>query len=140
MPNFRGALVLLPFLAASALTSPAKAGESGPTTVACWFFRGEAVELQQTCTDTASWWMGGGVGSLKWEDGVVTHRAWGLQGRGERPCENMSLDNVCAIEYGRNFTTLERISEDEVSNYQRDGQPYVRCLQVGNNSVCWEKR
>lgn len=77
---------------------------------------------------------------MTWEDGVVTYRAWGLQGRGERPCEGISLDDVCATEYGRDLTTLERISEGEVSTHQRDGRDYVRCLQVRNNSVCWEKR
>lgn len=32
------------------VVSPAQGGKVKPTPVSCWFFRGEKLELQQTCT------------------------------------------------------------------------------------------
>ncbi len=79
--------------------APAHAGRVEPKSVSCWFFRGEKVELEQTCITEVHNWIGGGVRFIRWEDGVQTTIAWGLQGRGEKPCVDISFDGVCGVSY-----------------------------------------
>lgn len=130
-------LVFLSALITMLAATPAQAGRVEPTPVSCWFFRGEKLELQQTCIYESYSWAGGGGSTLLWEDGVKTQMAWGLQGRGEKPCEEMSVDGVCGVMYFRDLTTLERISKAEGEQRQRNEQQVVRCVEVRGKSVCW---
>jgi hypothetical protein len=54
---------------------PARAGRIEPTPVSCWLFRGDKLELNQTCSYESISWAGGGTSSLRWEDGVRTKMA-----------------------------------------------------------------
>ena len=129
---------LLSILVIGVFVYPAQAGRVEPKSVSCWFFRGEKLELQQTCIYEAQSWAGGGVSSLRWEDGVETKMARGFQGRGEKPCgEDTSIDGVCGVRYFRDPTTLKRISEVEQENRERKSQPMIFCVQVRDRSVCW---
>jgi len=116
---------------------PARAGRIEPTPVSCWLFRGDKLELNQTCSYESISWAGGGTSSLRWEDGVRTKMAWGLQGRGERLCEDTSIDGVCGVSYGRHPATLKRISNEEQENRRSKNQPTIRCVQVQDKSICY---
>lgn len=130
-------LALIPIAVTALSVFPAHAGRIEPTPVTCWFFQGEQVELQQTCSYESISWTGGGGSSLHWEDGVETHMKWGLQERGSRPCEDTSLDGVCGTTYYRHLTTLEQISETERNRRVMNNQKAITCIQVQNKSVCW---
>lgn len=118
--------------------APAHAGRIEPTSVTCQYFRAEKLELQQTCVYESTSWAGGGVASLRWKDGVITKMGWGLQGRGDRPCPDWSLDGTCGSYYFRSPINLKRISD-------KDGQKLfmhhrvIQCVQARQNSVCWER-
>lgn len=127
----------LPVLATGIFVVPARAGRIEPTPVSCWLFRGDKLELNQTCTYESVSWAGGGTSSLRWEDGVRTQMAWGLQGRGEKPCADTSIDGVCGVTYGRHPATLKRISNAEREKLASQSQPTISCVQVQNKSVCW---
>ena len=116
---------------------PAQAGRIEPTPISCWLFRGDKLELNQTCTYESVFWAGGGGSTLRWEDGVHTKIYRGLQGRGERPCEDTSFDGVCGGTYGRHPATLKRISNAERENRASQNQPTISWVQVQNKSVCW---
>jgi hypothetical protein len=64
--------------------------------------------------------------------------AWGLQGRGERPCPDNSLDSICAFFYHRSPISLKRISE-KVKRQLPSGA-VINCVQARQNSVCWKFR
>ena len=123
-------LALLPIIVMGVFVSPARAGKVGPVSIPCWFFRGEKLELQQTCISESHTWIGGGIRFIRWEDGVQTNMAWGLQGRGERPCVDISVDGVCGVSYERHPTTLKRISNEERENRRIKNQPTLGCIQV----------
>lgn len=126
-------LALLPILV-TGVVAPARAE---PVSIPCWFFRGEKLELQQTCISESHTWIGGGMRWIRWQDGVQTNMAWGLQGRGERPCVDISVDGVCGVSYGRHPTTLKRISNEEWENRRRKNQPTIGCIQVQDKSICY---
>ncbi|MBE9144061.1 hypothetical protein [Planktothrix mougeotii] len=119
------------------VASPAYGGEVKPTPVPCWFFRGENLELQQTCTYQSNSWLGGGGSFLIWEDGVKTKMAWGLQARAGKPCEDTSVDGVCGVTYFRHPTTLKRISQAEKEKLKTESQRMIRCIEVQDKSICW---
>jgi hypothetical protein len=124
---------LLAFLMFSIVpASLVKADRVEPTRIRCWFFNGEQLEFQQICSYESRSWAGGGSSKLLWEDGVETAIAWGLQGRGEKPCEDASLDGVCGSMYYRDPDTLERLSESQ----EQQTQGSIKCIQT-RNSVCW---
>jgi hypothetical protein len=125
------------FATGSFSVPPARAGRVEPTSVSCWFFQGDKVELNQICIYENYSWAGGGVSSLRWEDGVKTRMAWGLQGRGEKPCPDTSIDGVCGVTYFRHPTTLKRISEEERQNRVRKSEQTISCVQAQNKSICW---
>ena len=120
-------------------TNPVQAGRIEPRLESCYFFRGENLELRQTCIYESTSWAGGGVSKLVWEDGVVTNIKWGLQGRGGKTtCDGeMSVDNVCAVSYSRHPITLKRISRETMERMNRNDQNVISCLQTGRNSVCY---
>jgi hypothetical protein len=118
----------------SVLSLPAMAGTIEPTPVPCWFFRGESLELQQTCSYQSISWAGGWQGRLLWEDGVETIIRYGLQGRGDRPCEDTSLDEVCGSSYFRDPNSLERIPVEP----GRRVEGAISCVQPRQTSVCWK--
>ena len=74
---------------------------------------------------------------MRWEDGVQTTMAWGLQGRGEKLCEDISVDAVCGVSYRRDSTTLKRISNQEWENRRSKNQPTIGCVQVQDKSICY---
>lgn len=119
--------------------SPAEARWLKPKPVSCYFFRGEQVELKQTCIYEITFWSGGGVSSLIWEDGVKSNIAWGLQGRGEKICNDgeMNLDGVCGSVYYRHPSNLQRISQQDVGRMRENGEKVLSCVQVKLNSVCY---
>lgn len=131
-------LAFLPILVMGVFVSPVHAGRIEPIPVFCWLFRENKVELKQTCSYESISWAGGGTNSLRWEDGVQTKMDYGLQGRGERPCPDTSIDGVCAVRYFRHPTSLQRISaEEEAKNRLVNRQSSVICLQVRDKSICW---
>jgi hypothetical protein len=127
-------IYLISLLLAIAPISSVKAGRVEPTRIRCWFFSGEQLEFQQICSYESWSWAGGGRSKLVWEDGVATTIAWGLQGRGERPCEDSSLDDVCGSMYYRDPNTLERLP---LQGQQTQGA--IKCIQT-RNSVCWREQ
>ena len=133
--------VALSIVGVALLGQSSIAGEVKPKPVDCYFFRGEQLEVQQTCTYRSSSWAGGGGGSLTWEDSVKTKFQWGLQGRGERLCpqkgdrpfDSMAIDGVCGTNYLRSAKTLKAISQDEGNKLSK----VIQCTRVKQNSVCW---
>jgi hypothetical protein len=116
--------------------SPAHAGRVEPTSVPCLYFRGEKLELQQNCVYESTSWTGGGNASLRWQDGVTTKMTWGLQGRGDRPCPDWSLDGICASFYYRSQENLRRFPT--VLMRHQFVHRFFRCVQARQNSVCWK--
>jgi hypothetical protein len=129
----------LPILVMAISVPPARAGRAEPIPVLCWFFRGDKVELKQTCIYESRSWAGGGVGTLRWEDSVQTKIYRGFQENGDKPCgENESIDGICAVRYFRHPVSLQRISaEEEAKNRLVNRQSSVICLQVRDKSICW---
>ena len=119
-------------------TSPAQAGRIEPHPVTCWFFRGEKLEIKNTCTEEGWSWAGGGGTNLTWEDGVKTKIQWGLQGRGDRLCpENETeIDGICGKNYSRDPKTIQPVSEQEGERLRLAGTA-INCIQVKQSSVCW---
>jgi hypothetical protein len=136
--NLKIFATLLPILAMGIFVAPGRAGRVEPTPVSCWFFRGDRVELKQTCIYESRSWAGGGVIFLRWEDGVQTKIARGFQERGEKPCgDNNGIDGVCGVTYFRDSTTFKRLSEEESQKLAINHQSRIGCVQVGDKSICW---
>jgi hypothetical protein len=74
---------------------------------------------------------------LRWFEGVQTKMTWGLQGRGEKPCAEDSINGVCGVIYFRHPTTLQRISEEESQKRAINCQLAVTCVQIQDKSICW---
>ena len=128
----------LPILVMVISVPSARAGRAESTSVSCWLFRGDKLELKQTCIHESRSWAGGGVGTLRWEDGVQTKIYRGFQENGDKPCgENESIDGVCAVRYFRHPTSLKRISAEESLKREMNRQSSVFCLQVRDKSICW---
>ena len=131
-------IALIPSVMLILSANPVQAGRTEPQPKPCYFFRGEQLELRQTCIYESTSWAGGGVSKLVWEDGVTTILKWGLQGRGEKTtCNGMSIDNVCALSYSRHPITLKRISRENMERMNRNDQKVIYCHQTGRNSVCY---
>lgn len=131
-------LVLIPIVLAAFSISPASAGRITSTNVACWFFRGEALGTSPGCVYESYSWAGGGVSTLqRWDKTAKATIAWGLQGRGERPCQDISLNGVCGSRYFRDAATLKGISDTEGRSLRTSNQKVVECVQTPHNSVCW---
>jgi hypothetical protein len=110
------------------------AGQTQPIPVRCYFFKGETLQLENTCTYQGSSWAGGGSHSLTWKDGIVTSISYGLGARGAKTCadgEFLVDDKVCAASYSRSSKTLKRISNNSDSDR-------VNCLQMKGKSICWK--
>ena len=117
------------------------AGVNPPRSVRCYFFKGENLEIENTCILKSATWTGGGFRTLRWEDGVVTEMQFGLQGRGWRVCpeDETSVDGVCGKSYDRHPDDLQRISERESFNMSvNQNRTPVKCVQVRKGSVCWK--
>ncbi len=129
---------LFPVLAVS--SSPAQAGRLEPTAGNCWFFRRGQLDLKQACIYSGYSWAGGGFTTLEWDDGVRTTIAFGLQGRGERPCPELSVDGVCGEWRYRDPRTFQPLTEAERTRRQITDIPVLQCADVNHNSVCWSRR
>ena len=133
-------IALIPSVLLLLSANPAQAGRTEPQPKPCYFFRGEQLELRQSCIYASTSWAGGGASELVWEDGVVTTMNWGQRGEGKKICNGemgeMSVDNVCARGYYRHPITLEPISREDMKRMNRD-QKVIFCLQTGRNSVCY---
>jgi hypothetical protein len=117
------------------------AGRIPPRSVKCYFFEGEKVKIENTCIYESSSWAGGGVRSLRWEDGVVTGMLFGLQGRGSLVCpkDETEVDGFCSKSYERDPSTLQRISRKESFNTSANqNKNPIRCVQVRKGSICWK--
>ena len=132
--NLKIFAILSPILAMGIFVAPGRAGKVEATPVPCWFFREDRLELKQTCIYESVFWMGGGGNTLRWEDGVQTNMAWGLQGRGGRPCVDIGIDGVCGVTYYRHRTTLKRISQEEMRKLKESS---MTCVQLQDKSICW---
>jgi len=130
-------LALIPSVLLVISANPAQAGRIEPKPVSCYFFRGEKLEIQQTCIYESTSWAGGAAARLQWRDGVKTAIAWGLQGRGAKPCDEVSLDKVCGSTYHRHPKTLQRISKESAMRLSANKQQALYCVQAGRNSVCY---
>jgi hypothetical protein len=108
------------------------AGRIEPKPVQCYFFKGETLALQNTCTYEGWSWTGGGGTSLTWEDGVVSQIQFGLQGRGTKVCSDgeRAIDGKCGKLYDRSPITLKRISNGTESA--------ISCVQLAKKSICWK--
>jgi hypothetical protein len=109
-------------------------------TVKCYFFEGEKLSIENTCTQKVARWTGGGVVTLTWEDGVKTVRSFGVRGRGEKACPNdgeENIDEVCGKTYDRHPQTFKRLSGKAAEQVQQSGKG-IRCVQLKNKSVCWK--
>ena len=134
--------LILPLLLLSPIALPqsAQAGKVEPEPVPCWFFRGETLEIKNTCTYASASWLGGGGRGLTWEDGVTTSMGFGLVGRGTPACKNTSetaIDGVCGKSYIRDARTLKRISEEQRTKLLSQDKKFIHCVEVKNKSICW---
>lgn len=118
----------------------AVAGSMEPRYLECLFFRNGQLELTQNCIVSGASWAGGGFTLLQWDDGTTTTIAFGLQGRGERPCPDLSVDGVCGEFRYRDPTTLELLSDADQQRRQQNNLPLMQCANVNNNSICWRSR
>jgi hypothetical protein len=110
------------------------ARQTDPTPVQCYFFKGETLQLENTCTYQGSSWAGGGSHTLTWKDGIVTSISYGLGNRGAKTCtdDEFLVDNkVCATRYLRSSKTLKRISNNTDSDR-------LNCFQMKGKSICWK--
>lgn len=130
-------LALVPHIILFLFANSAQAGKVEPKPVSCWFFRGEKLELRQTCIYESISWAGGWRATLTWNDGVKTIIASGVQGRGDKACEGTKVDNVCGISYLRHPSTLKRLSEAEIDRMRMNNRKMVACVQLVGNSVCY---
>ena len=133
-------ILTLLLLSPIALPQPAQAGRVEPEPVPCWFFRGETLEIKNTCTYASASWLGGGGRGLTWEDGVTTSMGFGLVGRGTPACKNTSetaVDGVCGKGYARDVRTLKRISEEQRTKLLSQDKKFIRCVEVKTKSICW---
>ena len=133
-------ILTLLLLSPIALPQPAQAGRSEPEPVTCWFFRGETLNLKNTCIYVSESWGPGGGRSLTWEDGVTTSMVYGLVGRGTPVCKNTdetSVDGVCGKSYARDARTLKRISDEQRTKLLSQDSKFIRCIEVKNKSICW---
>lgn len=120
--------------------TPIQARTVGPTPVTCMFFRGDKLEIKQTCTYESMSWTGGGGSGLVWEDGVKTQIEWGMIGRGEKVCETndeMRVDGICGITYYRDSVNMKRISSQERERRIMSNQKTIHCVQLRAKSICW---
>ncbi len=116
----------------------AQSGSIPPVNVACWFFRGDTLGTQNGCIYESTSWAGGGISMLQsWNKKFKASIAWGSQGRGDKPCEDVSLNGVCGSQYFRNPKTLKRITYQEGKRLQMENQLVIECVQAKINSVCW---
>jgi hypothetical protein len=125
---------LIPIFLAMAVTLPVKASRIGPHPVSCWFFKGENLQLKNTCIYEYEHWAGGGTQSLRWEDGVTTRMDWGFVERSKRPCKDEDgtvVDGICGTSYYRNPKTLKRLSDSETKKLQIKA---IYCIQVKQKS------
>ncbi|MCT7973694.1 hypothetical protein [Laspinema olomoucense] len=119
----------------SSIVAIARPFESIP--LKCLFFRNGQLELTQNCSSSGASWAGGGFRVLQWDDGTTTRIAFGLQGRGERPCPQLSVNNICG-EFGyRDAITLQPLSDAELQGKRQNNLPVVQCANVNNDSICW---
>lgn len=133
-------ILTLLLLSPIAFPQPAQAGRVEPQPVACWFFRGETLELKNTCTYESTSWAGGGGRSLTWEDGIKTSMGFGLVGRGTPACKDSNetaVDNVCGKGYARDAKTLKRMSEGQRIKLVNQDKKFILCIEVRNKSICW---
>jgi hypothetical protein len=63
----------------------------------------------------------------------------GILGRGEKPCEDISIDGVFAVKYGWHPATEKQISKAERENRASKTQATISCVQVQNKSVYGER-
>jgi hypothetical protein len=133
-------LALIPIFSSVFISVPTQAGRFEPVSGKCWFFRGEELEIEQSCTLSGYSWAGGGYTVLRWEDGVKTVISFGKQGRGSRPCqtenskfnEEVAVDGVCGEWYHCDLETLEPVEADSSNR-----EELIRCVAVNGNSVCY---
>lgn len=135
-------LITLPLSSLLFEITPSMAGPLEPTPADCWFFDSGQLEITQTCIYSGYSWAGGGYSLLEWDDGVKTVIAFGLQGRGQRPCPQLSVDGVCGEWRYRDLTTFEPLSDAELNQRRRNSNslPIIQCADVNNKSVCWHAR
>ena len=136
-------LITLPissFLIGVTSSIVAVAGTMEARYLECFFFRNGQLEITQNCTVSGTSWAGGGFTLLQWDDGTTTRIAFGLQGRGERPCPQLSVDDVCG-EFGyRDPVTFQPLSDAELNRRRQNNLPVVQCANVNNDSICWRSR
>ena len=133
-------ILTLLLLSPIALPQSAQAGRVEPPPAACSFFRGETLDLKNTCTYESASWAGGDGRGLTWEDGVTTSMGFGLVGRGTPACKNTSetaVDGVCGKGYARDVRTLKRISEKQRIKLLSQDKKSIHCVEVKNKSICW---
>jgi hypothetical protein len=129
----------------TSLTAPAKAGWIEPIAVPCWFFRGEEMDLKQTCIYESQSGTGTYTAILTWEDNVRTIMVSGKARNQVSSCmpknDAFSIDKVCGKEYSRNPKTLKRFSDTVNLREWEDNnnKNIVRCAHANKskNSVCW---
>lgn len=121
------------------LANPVQAGRTEPQPKSCYFFRGEQLELRQTCIYESASGAGVWAAFLQWEDGVKTRISRGIASKDDKRCkdEGYSLDGVCGLSYYRHPQTLNRISDKDLKRMRRNNQETIFCVKVGLNSVCY---
>jgi hypothetical protein len=132
-------IALIPSMILILSGSPSYAGSTEPKPVSCWFFRGEKLELQQTCIYQSFSGAGVWAAFLQWEDGVKTRISRGIASKDDKRCKDdgYSLDRVCGLSYYRHPQTLNRISDEDSKRMRMNNQEAIFCVQVGRNSVCY---
>jgi hypothetical protein len=130
----RKLIALIPSVMLMLSASPAYAGSTKPQPISCWFFRGDKLELQQTCIYNSFSGAGVWAGYLQWQDGVKTEISRGIV---NKRCKGLSLDRVCGSSYNRHPQTLQRISDEDSKRMGINNQKTIFCVQVDRNSVCY---
>ncbi len=121
-------LLLFSLASATLVGQPAKAAITYPTPVRCYFFRGERVEIQETCILSSGSGTSSGEITLQWPDGVITKMRW----RNDR----LSIDGYDAFMYWRDSRNFQRLP----TNIDRT-ENLLKCWQSesSGNSVCWRR-
>lgn len=137
-------ILLLLFLILSPIALPqvAQAGRVEPESVNCWFYKGNTIELKNTCTYESTSWTGGWNAKLTWEDTVQSTITYGKQGRGDYSAcssnDQYAIDGTCGPVYYRDPRTLKRLSSKERKKFSYN-QSIVTCIQLNQKSVCWKR-
>jgi hypothetical protein len=108
--------------------------------IRCYWFEAEKLIIKNICRFQLATWTGGGAGTIRWEDGVMTSIVLGVQSSNNSVCQRVgieaSVDGFCARRFYRHSVTFKRISEEESFRLGSQNMTSLSCFEVRKGSIC----